>query len=80
MKRTDDCAVCGNKLDETSVQLHQQGVRTLCCSLECLVSYAVGRIQQRLEQRNSQVRMFARQQKKLRSGRHDERGGRSTFA
>jgi hypothetical protein len=77
MQRADYCAVCGQTLDETSVQLHQRADRTLFCSLECLVTYAVGRIRQRLEQRNSQVRLFARQQKKLRSGAHSKRGGRS---
>jgi len=80
MQRADYCAVCGEKLDETSVQLHQQGNRTLLCSLECMVTYAVGRIRQRLEQRNSQVRLFARQQKRLLSGAHTKRGGRSTVA
>jgi hypothetical protein len=80
MKRADYCAVCSKSLDEMSLQLQQQGDRTLFCSLECLVSYAVGRIRQRLEQRNSQVRMFANEQKKLHAGRHSKRGGRSTVA
>lgn len=83
MKRTDYCANCGKTLDEKSVQLHQEGKRTLYCSLECLVTDAVGRIRQRLEQRNSEVRLFAReqkQQKKPHSGGHSKRGGRSTVA
>ncbi len=80
MQRADYCAVCGEKLDEASVQLHQHGNRTLFCSLECIVTYAVGRIRQRLEQRNSQVRSFAKRQKRMLSGAHTKRGGRSTIA
>jgi hypothetical protein len=78
IKRADHCAVCNKMLDEMPVQLQQQGARTLFCSLECLVTYAVGRIRQRLQQRNTQVRLFAREQKNARS--HSRRGGRSTVA
>ena len=78
--RADYCAVCGQKLDETSLQLHQHGKGTLFCSLECIVTYSVGRIRQRLEQRNSQVRLFAKRQKRLLSSAHTKRGGRSTVA
>jgi len=79
MKRADHCAVCGIKLDELSLQLQHQNDRRMFCSLECLVSYAVDQIRERLEQRNLQVRLFAREQKKLYTGRHSKRG-RSTVA
>jgi hypothetical protein len=80
IKRVGNCAVCGGKLDEMSVQLQQQGHRALFCSMECVVTYAVTMIRQRLEKRNSQVRVFAREQKKLSGARHSKRGGRSTVA
>ena len=79
MKRADYCADCGKTLDERAVQLQQEGTLTQFCSLECVVTYALSRIRQRLEQRNSQVRLFAKQQKKH-SGGHSKRGGRSTVA
>jgi hypothetical protein len=80
MKRADYCAVCGKTLDKMSLQLQQQGELTMFCSLECVVAYAVGRIRQRLEQRNSQVRRLASEQEKLHAARHSKRGGRSTVA
>ena len=75
----DDCAMCGKALDETNVQLQHDNDRTFFCSLECVVRYAVAQIRQRLEIRNRQARLFARQQRKLHSARHAKRH-RSTVA
>lgn len=80
MKPANYCAVCDKKLDQRSIQLQERDQLTLFCSLECLVTSAVGRIRQRLEQRNLQVRQFARQQRKQVTVRHSTRCGRSTVA
>jgi hypothetical protein len=79
MKRAEQCLVCTKALDEALVQLDQENDHRMFCSLECLVSYAVGQIRKRLEARNSQVRLFARVQRKLRRRRHSNRS-RSTVA
>lgn len=79
MKRADHCTVCNKTLDEMFVQIEEQRHRMLFCSWECVVTYSVGRIRQRLEQRSTQVRLFARDKKRsLHAARHSKRGGRST--
>ena len=48
------CGQCGRTPGETPLKLQGKGYRALFCSFECLITYSVDRIQQRLRRRAHQ--------------------------
>jgi len=56
------CAECDEVISNPPLRLEHGGDPVLFCSFECLITYSVGQVQQRLEHQNRRWRVLAEEQ------------------
>ena len=56
----EKCSDCGERCGEDPMVLELAGERCTFCSLECLITYAVGSLRRRIARRNKRVQWYAR--------------------
>ena len=56
----EKCSDCGSRCGEEQMVLELAGERCTFCSLECLITYAVGSLRRRIARRNKRVQRYAR--------------------